>query len=120
MVVSQSPTIDLMGRNEQIMATLSTSTMQRLLLAHFRITRAAAVQAELVIVDGNDPNAFVGLMNQRHVIAINIALLKLIEDDIDEFAALIGHEAAHLAKGHAEAGKTRTTTLQGMDTITIP
>jgi len=91
--------------------------MQKLLLAHFRVTRAAGVQADLLIVEGNDPNAFAGLVNGRPTIGINLALLKLIGDDVDEFASLLGHEAAHLARGHGGSGRTRSSTLQAIGSV---
>jgi len=117
MALAPTQMVALQAPNRKIVATLSTLKMKKLLLAHFRIARAAGVQAELVIVDGTDPNAFVGLMNQRYTFVINVAMLKLIGDDIDEFAALLGHEAAHLAKGHAEASKTRDSTLEGIGSL---
>ena len=86
--------------NQKPVLTVSTQTIQKLLLAHIRITRIAGVQAELFITDGDDPNAFAGLVNQRRIIAVNIAMIKLIGDDMDEFAALLGHETAHWARGH--------------------
>ena len=53
-----SPTVRLVDGKEQELATIPKLTMQKLLLAHLRITRAAGVPAELVIVDGKGPNAF--------------------------------------------------------------
>jgi len=117
MAFVQTPTIGLQGRGEQMVLTMNTPTVHKLLLAHIRITRAANVQAELVIVEGNDANAFVGLMNGRRVIAINTGMIKLIGDDIDEYAALLGHETAHWAKGHVQSGKTRSDMLQGVSTL---
>ena len=114
--LTPAPTIGLQGRNQQILVTVRTPTIQRLLLAHLRITRSAGIQAELVIVEGDEPNAFAGLMNSQRVIGINIAMLKLIGDDMELFAALLGHETAHWAKGHVDAGSLRSTTIQGIGT----
>jgi predicted Zn-dependent protease len=114
--LTPAPTIGLQGRNQQILVTVRTPTIQRLLLAHLRITRSAGIQAELVIVEGDEPNAFAGLMNGQRVVGINIAMLKLIGDDMELFAALLGHETAHWAKGHVDAGSLRSTTIQGIGT----
>jgi predicted Zn-dependent protease len=115
--LTQSPTIALAARDHTVLLTVSTSMVQKLLLAHIRITRSAGTQAELIIVDGDDPNAFAVLMSGRRVIGINIAMVKLVGDDMDEFAALLGHEAAHWAKGHVDSGDVRSSTIQGIGTL---
>lgn len=112
-----SSTVRFVDGKKQVLATISKVTMQKLLLSHLRITRAAGVPAELVIVDGKEPNAFAGMLKGMPTIGVNLAMLRLIGDDIDEFACLVGHEAAHIARGHAEAGRTRGNTLQGIGTL---
>jgi predicted Zn-dependent protease len=87
------------------------------MLAHFRIARSANIQAELFIVDGAEPNAFAGLHAGRRIIGINVGMVKLIGDDIDEYAALIGHETAHWAKGHVDSGQVRTNALNAVGTL---
>ena len=71
----------------------------------------------LFIVEGDDPNAFAGFIDGRRMIAVNIAMVKLIGENVDEFAALFGHEAAHWAKGHVDSSKTRSSTIQGIGTL---
>jgi Zn-dependent protease with chaperone function len=61
-------------------------------LAHIRITRIANVQSELIFYDGAEPNAFAAMVNGQRTIAINTAMIKLIGDDINEFAALLGQK----------------------------
>ena len=111
------PRVELLGRDQKSVLSVSTTTIQKVLLAHIRISRTAGTQAELIIVEGNDPNAFAGMVNERHVIGINIAMMKFIGDDIDEYAALLGHETAHWSKGHVEAGDLRSNTIQGVGTL---
>ncbi len=117
MAQAQTPRVRLFGRNERAMATFDTLTIKKLMLAHFRVTRAAGVHAELLIVDGDNPNAFAGPFQEQQVIAINIGMIKLVGDDIDEFAALLGHEAAHLAKKHAESNESRSKTFDAIGTL---
>ena len=83
-----------------------------MMLAHLRITQAADVQADLFIVEGEEPNAFAGLTSGRRMVGINVGMIKLIGDNVDEYAALFGHESAHWAKGHVDAGQTRANTLK--------
>ena len=117
MAVAPTSNVTFYGPGETVLLTMRKETVQRLLLAHFRIARSAGIQAELFIVEGDDPNAFAGFINGRPMIAINIAMVKLIGENIDEFAALLGHEAAHWAKGHLDASKRRSSTIQGIGTL---
>jgi predicted Zn-dependent protease len=117
MVLRQGPAVDLYGPNEQIFLSIPTRTIQEMMLAHIRINRAANVQSELYIFDGNEPNAFAGIVNGQRVIGINIGMIKLIGGEASEHAALIGHEAAHWAKGHVESGRTRSNTLNAAGTL---
>ena len=116
LAVTPAPTIDLVGHN-QVVATVDRLAMQKFLLAHFRIVRTASVQAELLVVEGSDRNAFAALVNNMPTIAVNLGMLKVIQDDVDEFASLLGHEAAHLARNHGGAARSRSSTLQGSATL---
>ena len=117
MALAPTSTVVLYGPGETVLLTMKRQTVQKLLLAHFRVARSAGIQAELFIVEGDDPNAFAGFINGRRMIAINIAMVKLIGENVDEFAALLGHEAAHWAKGHVDSSKTRSSTIQGIGTL---
>ena len=117
LALASPPVIELQNPEGKIVLTMNAQTVNKLLLAHFRITRSAGVQAELVIAEGEHPNAFVGLTTGRRVVAINTAMITLIGDDIDEFAALLGHETAHWAKGHVDAGRLRSKTIEGMGAL---
>jgi predicted Zn-dependent protease len=109
--------IELRAPDNRPVLNVAKQTVQRLFLAHLRITRAADVQADFLIVEGNDPNAFAGLVNGRRSIAMNTAMIRLIGDDIDAGAALLGHEAAHWAKGHVDTGQARSNAIQGIGTV---
>src|SRR5262245_10321871 len=109
-----SARIELMGANEEVFGTVSKVTMQKFLLAHFRISRAAGIQAELLIIAGTEPNAFAAEVNGRPTIAVNVAMLQLIDEDVDQFAFLVGHEAAHLARNHGAQSRTRSSTLRAV------
>jgi len=117
LVLVPAPVIQLTTRDHRIALSMDKQTAQKLFLAHRRVTRAAGVQANLLIVDGDEPNAFAGTVNGRRAIAINIAMMRLIGDDIDKAAALLGHEAAHWAKGHVDTSKARSNTIQGIGTV---
>jgi Zn-dependent protease with chaperone function len=109
--------VGLRGPDEQIVLTIPTRTMQEMTLAHLRINRAANIQSDLYIVEGDEPNAFAAFVNGQRVIGINLGMVKLVGGEVNEYAALIGHEAAHWAKGHVDSGKTRTNTLNALGTL---
>jgi predicted Zn-dependent protease len=117
-VLEKGPTIEFYKPDEQIALTLPARTVQEMMLAHLRINRSANVQSEFYIVDGDTPNAFAGLLaNGQRIIAINLGMVKLVGSDVNEYAALIGHEAAHWAKNHGAADRSRTSTLNAIGTM---
>lgn len=118
MALEKRPAVDLLGFNEQVVLTIPTRTIQEITLAHFRISRAAKVQSELFIIDGDEPNAFAARdARGQRMIALNLGMIKLIGNNAGEYAALIAHEAAHWARGHVDAGQTRTNTLSAVGTL---
>ncbi len=117
LVLTQTPAVHLRSAREQVVATLPTKTLQQMMLAHLRIARTAKIQAELLIVEGNEPNAFAAIKDGQRIIAVNLGMLKLIGDDVHEVAALLGHEAAHWAKGHVDAAQLRANTLNALGTL---
>lgn len=117
LVLSPAPVIDLATPDKHVLLSVGKQTLQKLFLAHVRITRAANVYAELLLVDGDEPNAFAALVSGRRAVAINLGMVKLVGEKDDEFAALLGHEAAHWAKGHVDSGRSRSGTIQGLGTL---
>jgi Zn-dependent protease with chaperone function len=114
MVLGTGPTIELANPQQKTLLSITAKTLQEIMLVHLRMSRTAGVPSELYIVDGDEPNAFAGMINGYKVTGINLAMIKLIDGDIDEYAALIGHEVAHWAKGHGAGGKTRSHTLNAV------
>lgn len=109
--------LDLASPEQKVLLTLPTKTVQELMLVHLRLSRIAGVPSELYIVDGDEPNAFAGIIDGQRVTGINLGMIKLIDGNVNEYAALIGHEVAHWAKGHVDAGRTRSNTLNAIGTM---
>ena len=91
-------------------------TIQKLREAHERITGGVGLGTRLIIIPGDEPNAYATFAwwEGKRVIAINTGMLMIVGDDIGEYAALLCHEAAHWVKGHVEWGLVRWTTLQAI------
>ena len=117
LVLTQAPVVNLRSSNERVVLALPAKTLQQVMLAHLRIGRSAKIQTELFIVEGDEPNAFAGLEAGQRIIGINLGMVKMIGDDVNEYAALIGHEAAHWAKGHVDSAQLRSTTLNALGTL---
>src|SRR5215470_8787644 len=101
----RSPTVALLGPKEQIILQFNTQTIQKLMLAHLRISRTANVQTDLLLVEGDDPNAFAGVIRERRAVVITTGMVKLIGDDIDEFAALLATKPPTGPKGISNPGR---------------
>ena len=93
---------------------LKVDQLTMLEAVHERIEFAAEYPAVLVIVRGETPNAFATIVNDRPIIGINFAMLDAVGMDEAQFAALIGHELAHLKLEHGEAQRKRSIPKQVM------
>src|SRR5947208_17066044 len=58
LVLVPEPTIALTAPGERLILSVNKQTIQKVFLSHLRITRAHMVHADLLLVDGEDPNAF--------------------------------------------------------------
>ena len=117
-VLSPIPEVGLAGPDGELFLTVPTRTIQEMFLAHTRISRTANVQSDLYIAAGDDPNAFAGPdATGRNIMGINVGMVKLVGADASVYAALIGHETAHLAKGHGTSGRQRANTLDLIGTV---
>jgi Zn-dependent protease with chaperone function len=95
------------GPNGRIVATLDVGTVRKLVEVKDRISAAANQPAKLLIVSGIEPNAFATKQNGSPIIAINLAMMKLLEQDYDAYAAIMGHEIAHLTLEHGATRQQR-------------
>jgi predicted Zn-dependent protease len=71
----------------------------------------------LTDLGGRAPNAFATRSGQGVLVALNLAMLELMGDDVDALAAVLGHEYAHLALHHGEIRREREQALHGLGAI---
>jgi predicted Zn-dependent protease len=111
--------VRLINRNKEVLATVNRTKVVRLIDVLSRLERSAGVTAELFVVQyqDNQPNAFAVGKDGRNIVGITPAMLELIGDNYDAYAAIIGHELAHLAKEHGAGRATRKGLLQGLGLI---
>lgn len=111
-VAADSDTIELRTRKRLLVGKVSATQMRILYAVKSSIETVAELAVELLIVDGNEPNAFAGRgRNGENIIGINLAMLGILGLDVHAAAALIGHEIAHLKLGHGDerAAQTRSS-----------
>ena len=95
--------VELRTRAKRLIKKVSTSQLRILFAVKSSIEKVAELHTELIIVDGDQPNAFAGkAQNGDKVIGINVSMLDLLGRDVHAAAALIGHEIAHLKLRHGE------------------
>ncbi len=91
--------------NGKVLAGFNTDDIKNIISIKERVENAAGpLHTELLIAEGDEPNGFSFAYHKVPNIGINVGMIKLIGDDADAMAALIGHELAHL---YLEHGKMR-------------
>lgn len=95
--------VELRTRNKRLLMKVDARQMRILYAVKSSIEQVAELSVELIIVDGNQPNAFAAASTDgKNIIGINFAMLDILGLDVHAAAALIGHEIAHLKLRHAE------------------
>jgi predicted Zn-dependent protease len=83
------------------MLRLVETRQQRILYAiQQSIEKAAEIEVELYLMPGDEPNASAGIREGVKTVFINFAMLDMVGAEVAEWAALLGHEVAHLKLDH--------------------
>jgi Zn-dependent protease with chaperone function len=99
----------LLSREGQI-ERIRTQQLREISFIFQKLCARAGQPATLWIETGPTPNASAqGLGNNR--ITVSFGMIELLGDKHEEWAALIGHELAHLKLDHAKAGMKRRIPL---------
>lgn len=92
----------------KIIAGFKTADIRNIIDIKERVENAAGpLRTDLLIAEGEEPNGFSFAYHKVPNIGINIGMIKLIGDDADAMAALIGHELAHLYLEHGKIRQNR-------------
>lgn len=104
-------TVSLRDSRGNVVASVSRDLMRQLLQVQDRMQQQAGFAGELVISDARTPNAFAANVRGRSVIGITAPMLDLLGDDLDAYAALLGHEVAHHVLRHGQQRQSREQSL---------
>lgn len=95
--------IRLQEQNGKFYAEVKRSSIRRFIAAKERIESSAGPIRATYFIDAEEkPNAFATYSNGQPMIAINVGMLRLLDEDEEAYAALVGHELAHLYLKHPE------------------
>jgi hypothetical protein len=101
----KSPVIALSDTRGIAVDKIRRSWVLNLVMVSQRMAQAyRLLMPALVIVKQSEPNAFVELRKGATLLIVNTDMLRLIGDDEDLTAAVVGHELAHLRKSHWRHG----------------
>ena len=109
---AKSDSVVLRDRDGIILKRVERKQLLIMRKAMSDIESASERQALLTIIKGDRPNASAGPVNGRDMILINFAMLDTIGSDRDQWAALLGHEMAHLKLNHSSQAKKRRIPLK--------
>ena len=120
---SNDEQIVLRKENGGTLRKVNTQQLRYLYAVKTSIETAAETEAEFLLVDGDQPNAFAGYVKGRgRAIGVNFAMVELLGLDVHAMAALIGHELAHLRLEHGKDGEKKKwgfEILKGLGAIAL-
>jgi Zn-dependent protease with chaperone function len=110
-----SDEVDLENPRGRRLKAVSRSHIKVLASIMQGIENAAEIDVRFLIIQGDQPNASAGYRYEEPTVFVNFAMLDLLGVQQDEWAALLGHEVAHLKLGHALSNSKREIPLRVID-----
>jgi Zn-dependent protease with chaperone function len=105
--------VELPDARGNAVATVPRELVRQILQVQERLQQPSGFSGELFIVTGKGPNAFAASVRGRRIIGITVPMLDLLGDDLDAYAALLGHEIAHHTRQHSVERRSREQSLAG-------
>lgn len=109
--------IMLRSSNGAMLRWVPLDRLQRLDAVKERIERVAETEVALYLTRGDSPNAAAGIREGEKTVFVNFGMLDIIEDRESEWAALLGHEIAHLKLEHADKQSRTSIPLTVLKTV---
>jgi predicted Zn-dependent protease len=114
-------------RGEYTVAVLPASSFRAMASAAARLTEAVKEEPPLFsprfqVVEGYGANAYAINRKEKPAVAVNFGLVKMLGDDEGLWAAVLGHELAHLKRQHQQRRNERnewSTTVSGIVSVVL-
>jgi len=109
----------LKGPDKATVAVVPTSRARLIMDVKAKLEKEAGVTATLLLMEGQTPNAFaMPTSKDGPIVGINLGMMALLGDDADAYAAVLGHEYAHLTLKHRESRMSRES-LRTVGTVLL-
>ncbi|MDD9858139.1 MAG: M48 family metalloprotease [Gammaproteobacteria bacterium] len=95
--------------NRRAVATVPTRWFIALDHINKRINAVSGIDAHFLLCSSPQPNAMAWRGNGKSFVALTLGMYRLLGDDWHAYAAILGHENAHLARRHGSKRQTRET-----------
>ena len=102
-----SEEIILRDQRERAIKRVTSMQIETMLKVMQQINRAAELNVRLYVVEGDAPNAYAADYDDEAGVFVNFGLMDLIQVDADQWAALLGHEVAHIKLEHGDKNEKR-------------
>ena len=110
--------IRLNGKDGKEIRSIPRSRTILLMSVKEKIESIAGITTKFMLMEGASPNAFSTRdKSGTAIIGINFAMIDMVGDDQDAYAAIIGHEYAHLTLQHGDTRKSREGVRTGLATV---
>jgi predicted Zn-dependent protease len=114
---NNSHSIALKDKKGRVLKRVSSSQINLINKVFNDIASVSELDARLILVSGNQPNAFAGPIGGRRTVGVNFGMLDMLDSNASEWAAVLGHEMAHLKLDHYKAGLKRKIPLQILSAV---
>jgi len=105
--------LNLTDQKGKVYATVKPSDVRVAIAAKNKVESVAGqIHAQFWIDSEEKPNAYAWYKNGQPSIAINLGMLRILGEDEEAYAALYGHELAHLYLDHGAKGAKRNSAKQ--------
>lgn len=88
---------------------ITAVSLRQLIDIHKKIDEASGIYTKLLLCNSDDVNAYAFRAGSQNFIAITLGFTRIYEDDVEAYAAVFGHENAHLTLNHNELRQSNAT-----------
>jgi uncharacterized protein len=106
-----APKINLMNASGITAGAVDRDNMRNIVSVFENMSRQVGIPAEFYISDMAGVNAYATNRTGVNVVVMSLGMVNIFAGENDMYAAIIGHELAHLSRGHLEEGKSREAVL---------